>query len=118
MTTASRPGPGQRPRYSREDFKTVASKIRYDLTAAQAKLTELVTMIASLDIPTEDVPFSEAKGLAFVRNTAHEYTDSSIADELALMGASREFIDRALIVAADQRRAYAVAGAAREAAGK
>lgn len=98
-------GPGKRPRYTAEDFKTVANKIRYDLTAAQAKLTDLANMVASLDLPSEERVFSEARGMRFVRNTAHEYTDSSLADELALMGADREFVDRALLVAAEVRRA-------------
>jgi hypothetical protein len=101
---AATTGPGLRPRYKAEDFKTVANKIRYDLTAAQAKLTDLNAMIASLQLPTEERVFSEAKGLAFVRNTAHEYTDSSLADELALMGADPKFIDRALLLAAEVRR--------------
>lgn len=98
-------GPGQRPRYTAEDFKAVASKIRYDLTAAQAKLTDLNNMLASLDLPHEERVFNEERGLTFVRNTAHEYTDSSLADELALMGADKGFIDRALLVAAEVRRA-------------
>jgi len=93
-----------RPRLTDQDFKTVASKIRYDLTAAQAKLTELMVMLASIDLPTDETPFSEEKGMAFVRNTAHVYTDMSLADELALMGADPDFIDRALLVAADVRR--------------
>ena len=98
-------GPGKRPRYTAEDFKTVAAKIRYDLTSAQAKLTDLNNMVNSLDLPTGEKPFSEARGMRFVRNTAHEYTDSSLADELALMGADAGFIDRALLVAAEVRRA-------------
>jgi len=82
----------------------MAAKIRYDLTAAQAKMTDLKRMIDSLELPSEAKPFSEARGMRFVRNTAHEYTDSSLADELALMGADAGFIDRALLVAAEVRR--------------
>lgn len=98
------PRPVLRPRYTAEDFKTVANKIRYDLTAAQAKLTDLMNMLATLELPTEDRVFSESRAMTLVRNTAHEYTDSSLADELALMGADRGFIDRALLVAAEVRR--------------
>lgn len=97
-------GPGLRPKYSAEDFKTVANKIRYDLSAAQAKLTELANMLVSLDLPSEERVFNEDRAIAFVRNTAHEYTDSSLADELALMGADPVFVDRALLVAAEVRR--------------
>ena len=44
--------------------------------------------------------------MGFVRRMAGPagYTDSSLADELALMGADPGFIDRALIVAAEVRR--------------
>lgn len=87
-----------------QDFLSLTSKIQMDLNAAAAKLTELRAWIASLDLPVDEVPFREEKGLAFVKHTAHEYTDSSIADELALMGAGPEFIDRALLVAAEVRR--------------
>jgi hypothetical protein len=92
----------------------VANKIRYDLTAAQAKLTDLNAMISSLDLPSEERVFSEQRGLAFVRRMAGPagYTDSSLADELALMGADRGFIDRALIVAAEVRRELAGANVA------
>ena len=82
----------------------MVAKIRYDLTAAQAKLTDLKRMVDSLELPTSVQPFSEARGMRLVRNTAHEYTDSSLADELALMGADPGFIDRALLVAAEVRR--------------
>lgn len=88
-----------------QDFITLTAQIQMDLRAAQAKMTELRAWIANLKLPEDDIPFSEDKGLAFVRNTAHEYTDTSLADELALMGADRGFIDRALHVAAEVRRA-------------
>jgi hypothetical protein len=92
------------PQVKPRDLLNIAHKLRYDLDSARAKLVELTAYIVALNLPTEAQPFSEAKGLAFVRNTAHEYTDSSLADELALMGADREFIDRALLVAAEVRR--------------
>lgn len=104
VSSSSRAGPGLRPKYSAEDFKTVAAKIRYDLSSAQAKLTELANMLTSLDLPSEERVFNEDRAIAFVKNTAHEYTDSSLADELALQGADRGFIDRALLVAAEVRR--------------
>jgi hypothetical protein len=89
---------------TRQDAESIVRKLQYDLDSARVKLTELRAYIAALDLPSEAEPFSEAKGLAFVRNTAHEYTDSSIADELALMGADATFVDRALIYAAELRR--------------
>jgi hypothetical protein len=100
---SDRAGPGKRPRYVKEDFKTVASKIRYDLTAAQAKLTELMRMLASIELPTKETPFNEERALAFVRRTAPYYTDSSLGEELTDMGADEDFVRRALLVAADVR---------------
>ncbi len=83
-----------------QDFLSLTSKIQMDLAAAQAKLTELRAWIAGLDLPTEDQPFSEANGMALVRNTGHEYTPASLAAELEARGASQEFIVRALAEAA------------------
>ena len=88
-----------------QDFLSLTSKIQMDLRATQAKVTELRAWIANLDLPEEAKVFSEEKALAVVRNTAHVYTESSLADELALQGADREFIDQALLVAAEVRRA-------------
>ena len=92
------------PQVTRSDLETLVRKIHYDVDSARVKLIELRAHIAALDLPSVEEPFSEEKALAFVRNTAHEYTDSSLADELALRGADRGFIDRALMVAADVRR--------------
>ena len=96
-------GPGARPKYVEEDFQTVVAKIRYDLTSAQAKLSELKRMFDTISLPTEDAPFNEERFLQFVRNTAHVYTDSSLADEARIQGAPAEFIERALAVAAEVR---------------
>jgi hypothetical protein len=93
-----------RPRVTRQDAESIVRKLQYDLDSARVKLTELRAYIAALDLPSETEPFSETRGFSFVRNTAHEYTDSSIADELALMGADATFVDRALIYAAELRR--------------
>ncbi len=79
-----------------QDFLSLTSKIQMDLAAAQAKLTELRAWIAGLDLPTEERPFSEEKGMALVRNTSHEYTDESLAAELEAMGAPQDFIVNAL----------------------
>jgi hypothetical protein len=92
------------PRITGSDLLNIAHKIRYDLDSARMKLQELQAFIVALNLPTREEPFSEARGMRLVRHTAHEYTDSSLADELALMGAGREFIDRALVVAAEVRR--------------
>ncbi len=96
--------PGVRPRITHEDFKTITAKLRYDLTAAQAKLTELMRMVAALELPEETQSFNERTALSFVRNAGHEYPDTSLADELALRGADAAFIDRALMLAAEVRR--------------
>ena len=41
---------------SRQDLLEIAKKIRYDLTAAQAKLTELMTLTAQLPETTTQKP--------------------------------------------------------------
>ena len=92
------------PRITRQDLETIVRKIHYDIDSARIKLIELRAFVTALDLPDAVEQFSEARGMRLVRNTAHEYTDSSLADELALMGADPGFIDRALLVAAEVRR--------------
>lgn len=89
-----------------QDFLSLTSAIQMDLRAASAKMVELRAWVANLDLPTEEHPFDEERVMAFVRRMAGPagYTDSSLADELALMGADAGFIDRALLVAAQVRR--------------
>jgi hypothetical protein len=93
----------QRPRYTAEDFKAVANKIRYDLTAAQAKLTDLMQMIATVDLPTEDQPYTIERGEAYVREVGWMYTDSSLTDDLKERGASEADIPLLLAIAAQRR---------------
>ena len=100
-------GPGVRPKYLREDFTNLLSKMRYDLTALQAKVTELSNMLATVEIATGDAPFNEERFLRFVRHTAHVYTDESLLDELNLQNRGgtldSAFIDVVLETAASVR---------------
>lgn len=96
-------GPGQRPRISRKDLNDIAAKIRYDLTAAQAKLTELMSLIAAIPIPDEPLEFNADRFRTWIQNTAHVYTDASIRAELELHGAPAEFIAEAIELAGEVR---------------
>jgi hypothetical protein len=93
----------QRPRYTAEDFKTVANKIRYDLTAAQAKLTDLMRMITTLDLPTEDQPYSLERAEQYVTDVGWMYTDPSLEADLRERGATNDHIPLLLALAAKRR---------------
>ena len=92
------------PKVTGDDLLNIAHKIRYDLDSARAKLIELQAYITALNLPTTETPFSEERFLKFVGNTAHIYTDESIADEIRTHGGDEEFVQRALELAAVVRR--------------
>lgn len=80
----------------REDFDTLLSRIRMDLSDAQQKVTDLKNILATIDIPTEEQPVSEQTLARLVANTRHEYTDASLRAELAERGADDDMIERLL----------------------
>lgn len=93
---------------TRQDFVDFTARIQMDVRSGQnpaalAKLVELRAHLVNLDLPEGDQPFNERAALALVRNTAHEYTDRSLTDELARMGANQEFIDEMLELAQSVR---------------
>jgi hypothetical protein len=90
-----------------QDFLALTNKIQMDLRSANAKLTELRAWIAALPLPEDEVGFDPELGMALVRNTAHEYTDFSLAEELLGMGADQAFVESALIDAAAIRKQLA-----------
>ena len=92
-----------RPKYSAADFKTVAAKIRYDLSSAQAKLTDLMAMVNSLDLPTEEVPYSLERGEEYVRKVGYLYTDYSLEQDLRERGADDAHVTLLLALAAKRR---------------
>lgn len=75
-----------------------------ELHAACAKLVELRAWLVDAFGPVEPAKFDPDKALRFVERVGWDYTDSSLSAELHAMGATREFIDRALIRAAEVRR--------------
>jgi hypothetical protein len=81
----------------------VAAKIRYDLSAAQAKLTELVNMLASLNLPSEEVPYSLERGEEYVRKVGYLYTDYSLEADLRERGADDAHVSLLLALAAKRR---------------
>lgn len=87
-----------------QDFQQLTARMQMDLRAAEAKLVQLRAWLAALDLPTEEKQFNPETALAFVRQVGWQYTDSSLADELWAQGADRDFVDRALHVAAEVRR--------------
>jgi hypothetical protein len=96
---SSDPTPTVRGSFTADDFAKVVAKIRYDLTATQAGLSELARMLASLTLPAEPAEFNERRWWTWVTNTAHVYTSASIADELEANGAPPAFVQDMLELA-------------------
>lgn len=60
-------------------------------------------MLNAIPIPDEPQAFNAIAARQLVRNTAHVYTDQSLRDELALMGAPVELVDSLLELAGTVR---------------
>lgn len=101
--TASRPNPGQRPRFTKEDLATIAAKIRYDLTSAQAKLTDLMKLLSTLDLPTDETPYSLERAETYVQQAGYLYTDASLEADLRERGATDNDIPLLLALASKRR---------------
>lgn len=71
-------------KYTTDDFEKITALLRMDLSSAQAKITELRKMIATLQIPEpEDDPILRTQLCEkFIRNGGYQLTDYSLEDEM------------------------------------
>jgi len=71
---------------TRDDFIQLTARLQMDLRASQAKLTELRSWLATLDLPERPDDPARRRQLAetFVRNGGYGLTEPSLADELDL----------------------------------
>ncbi len=93
-----------------QDFIKLTAAIQMDLRAAQAKMTELRAWIASLNLPTDESPYSIERGEAYVQTVGWMYTDHSLEADLRERGATDDDIPLLLGLASKRReRAHAEA---------
>lgn len=86
-----------------QDFISLTAAIQMDLRAATAKMVELRSWIANLELPTEETPYSIERGEEYVRQVGYLYTDRSLADDLIERGIDAKDVPLLLGVAAKRR---------------
>lgn len=71
-------------KYTKNDYDKILKLLRMDLSAMQAKVTNLNLMLASLNLPEQEAdPISTTQLCEkFIRNGGYELTDYSLEDEM------------------------------------